>query len=276
MEEVDRRIVAIERDYEHGATYLTMEAVRALAAAASACPPDDGWAPCRTRVAEALAAAKPAMAGVRNATRRLLRELLEAGPVDGGAHASAFAESLLREIRDATDSAASHAAGLMPDGATVATCSYGSAVLRVLKKAQQRGDRLRATVFEPRAEADAHGRRLANELSREGIESSIEPAITREAVEAIDVALIGADAVTPGFVVNGTPSLELARAVEGRVPFYVVCEPLKLAADIDVELGYDHVPIALVTAVVTEDGLMTKDDIMRRAGGPAWAFNPAH
>ncbi len=64
--EIERRIVALGDDRDHGATYLAMEAVRVLAAAAGAYEPGPDWGDRLAEVAGRLAAAKPAMAGVKN------------------------------------------------------------------------------------------------------------------------------------------------------------------------------------------------------------------
>ena len=82
-EELDARIAALERDLEHGAGFLTERGVEILGDACAALPPER-WPDELPRVAERVAAAKPAMAGLRNALGLLLRDLLELGPDEGG------------------------------------------------------------------------------------------------------------------------------------------------------------------------------------------------
>ena len=82
------------------------------------------------------------------------------------------------------------------------------------------------------------------------------------------LALVGADAVAPGCIVNGTPTLALAQASKGRIPFYVVCETVKMVAQAVAAPGYDAVPIELVTAVVTEDGAHSPEEVGRRLSVP--------
>ena len=78
-EALDARIAALERDLEHGAGLLTSRGVEILRDACAALP-RERWAEELPRVAERVAAAKPAMAGLRNAVGLLLRDLLELGP----------------------------------------------------------------------------------------------------------------------------------------------------------------------------------------------------
>ena len=57
------------------------------------------------------------------------------------------------------------------------------------------------------------------------------PQAAGAALEDAQLALIGADAVTPGLLINGTPSQSLAQAAAGRVPFYAVCETVQFTRD---------------------------------------------
>ena len=53
----------------------------------------------------------------------------------------------------------------------------------------------------------------------------------------------------------------------GKVPFYVVCESIKLIDDVETAAGYDRVPFDLVTGVIAEEGTLTRSDVRRRLGG---------
>ena len=269
MEGIDERIAEVERDREHGATFLTAEAVRVLGVAAEAYPPSDDWDSRLTEVAERLADAKPSMAGLRNAVYRLHGQVLELGAAEGKRAARTLAERLLAELRDAAETAASNAAAHLPDVVMVATGSYSSAVLRVCLMARKLGKEVRVVVFEPLEEQEAPGHRLFHDLAGQGFEALLKGAVTDGGLEAVDVVLVGADAVTPGYVVNGSPSLALARAARDRVPFRVVCETVKFTDGVRLRLGYDRVSMALVEAIVTEDGPQTPGDVRRRveAGG---------
>ena len=268
MEEIEQRVAAIARDAAHGATFLTEEAVWVLGAAAVSWAEDTCWAEHLADVARRLAEAKPAMAGLRNACHRLLNRLLELGPGEGRTEARKQSGALVACLRDAATHAAEHAARLLPDNGAVATCSYGSAVLRACGKARERGKVLTVLVIEPCPGPEAYGNRLAKELADGGTPAAVvDERGVDDAMARVRLALVGADAVTRAHVVNGAPTLALARAADGRVPLYVVCETIKFTPDVPATPGYDRVPLALVSGIATEDGLLTGEEAGRRAYG---------
>jgi len=268
VEDVDRRIAAIRHDREHGATYLTMDAVRTLGDAAATCDQGAFWPGRLTGVAERLAGAKPTMAAVRNATLQLLRQLLALGAAEAPRHSQRLVEQLLAELQASAEAAAANAARLLPGGATFITCSYSSAVLRTARQAQGEGAVLRALVLEDASERESPGYRLAAELEQAGLSVEvISSAAGADAVGRAHLALVGADAVTSTVVVNGAPTLALAEAATGQVPLYVVCEMVKFIPDIPAGPGYDRVPLRLVKGIVTEDGLLASTDVEGQLDG---------
>ena len=272
-EDVELRIDAIERDTEHGAAFLTAEAVRALGDAARAYDAGAGWEPFVTQFADRLAAAKPAMAGLRNATRRLLGQLVGLGPLKGRREAQRLSEKLLADLLAASESSAANGARLLPSVGTILTCSYSSAVVRVCLKARGEDKSLVAMVYGPSTDVGAPGPRLAAELAGRGFSTRLVGDLdVHDAVSRSQAVLIGADAVTPAFVVNGTPSLSLAEGASGRIPVYVVCETVKLAREATAPTGYDRVPLWLVTGVVTEEGVLEPENIDRFVERPVLRF----
>ena len=266
---IARRIAAIGEDREHGSTLLTLKAVRVLGEAAEGALSDARWAWDLARTARQLADAKPAMAGVRNASAQLLGRLLALGPVEGRRQATTLAEGLVTALREASASAAARAASLLPQDAAVATCSFSSAVLETLRAATEQGKGAHVLVLESGRSPAAHGLRLAASLREAGVDVEVVPGnAATDAVRRATLALVGADAVAPGCIVNGTPTLALAQASKSRIPFYVVCEMVKMVAQVVAAPGYDAVPIELVTAVVTEDGAHSPEEIGRRLSVP--------
>lgn len=265
MEDIEHRIAAIQHDHAQGATFLAMEAARTLAAAAVAFHGEGEWGHHVRSVAQRLAAARPAMAAVGNATGLLLAQVLELGPEAARAQAPRLAERLIRDMEAAADQAAREAAALLPQWATVLTCSYSSAVLRTLRRAHASGKQVRALALASGSGPESHGQRLASELDSAGVRAEVvaDEALA-EAVARAQVALIGADAVTPRCVVNGAPSLHLAQAARGRIPLYVVCETIKFAHEAPETPGYDQVPLSLVDGIATEVGLLRPADVPAR------------
>ncbi|MEN6296245.1 MAG: hypothetical protein ABFD61_08990 [Chloroherpetonaceae bacterium] len=73
-------------------------------------------------------------------------------------------------------------------------------------------------------------------------------------INYIDLGMIGADAVIDNnYVINGTPSLLLAEnLLGGNHPFYSIAEKLKFTDDIEIEEGFDKIPIKYITKIITE------------------------
>ena len=81
MQEIASQIAAIRADTEHGATFLTQEALTVLKDAATVIPEDTSWEDSLTWVGKTLTEAKTPMAGLANATDRFLQKLLKLGPL---------------------------------------------------------------------------------------------------------------------------------------------------------------------------------------------------
>ena len=113
------------------------------------------------------------MASVRNATRRLLHQLLTLGPEKGRRRALSLARRLAAQLQASADAAAVNASHLISRGTTVITCSYSSAVIRAVQHAQQSGKAPVPTILEPADDDASHGARLARELRAAGVEARL-------------------------------------------------------------------------------------------------------
>ena len=137
--------------------------------------------------------------------------------------------------------------------------------MRACEKARDAKKTVEVLAFERQGDQGGHGRRLAAEMATLGFATMVVGDLpARDASGWAPVALIGADAATPQFVVNGASSLALARAAQGRMPFYVVCESVKFAGEASPQTGYDRVQHQLLTGIVTEEGVLTPADVGRR------------
>ena len=273
-EELDARIAALERDLEHGAGLLTQRGVEILRDACAALP-RERWDAELPEVAGRIVAAKPAMAGLRNAVALLLRESLELGPETDDAAVRDLAWRITDGLRRVGDMAADNAAAVLGPDTNVATCSYSSAVTRTLVAAARFGPPGSVVVYEPRNGPDTPGARLAGAIEAAGWPASLHQGPASEVVERADLVLVGADAVTTGALVNGSPTAELAVAAVDRIPFYVVCETIKFTDDAATAPGYDRVPLNQVTDVITENGRLSRPtipDYLSRRGRavPRW------
>ncbi len=150
---------------------------------------------------------------------------------------------------------------MVPARSSVFTCSYSSLALSTLARAHP----YTIQVYVSQGEYEEHGLRMADNLKERNMTTEIvRESLKDEHFESLSMAIVGADSVTPEFVVNGSPSLELAQAIHGYVPFYVVCESIKFAHEVEVMPGYDRVPIELVAGIITEDGVIAPRSLERR------------
>jgi ribose 1,5-bisphosphate isomerase len=293
--EIVSLIDEIRNDKVHGASELARQAAKVLKVAAEQSQADSAKAFLleQREVGERLMSARPAMAPVFNIVNGLFNKV--AGKAEGMDLDSVrrFTISTVEEaISDslwAIAQIAQYGAGLIVDGDKIMTHSYSSTVVATLEAAfaKYRG----IEVITTRSGAGRAGEKIAQELRRYGISVTfIDDAAMGLCLSAVNKAVVGADRVcADGKVVNGVGTYRLALAAErAGIPFYVLCEALKFAprlrsdeVDLEeeepsgvVESGrlspkvrvknprFDITPLELVTGIVTENGLLTPEEVI--------------
>ncbi len=298
MGEAQRGIERLRSDREHGASWLSREAARLLARLTTMVPEAEATERLALvrQTARELAQARPSMAALANTVARISR----AGADENGvpqakpatqrlARIHAEAARLIAAWDTATDRIAAYARPLL--AGTVYTLSRSDTVETALTRlAKSDGDRIvrRAIVGESRPGGE--GIAAAEALARAGLDVTLAPDAAMGAfISEASAVVLGADSIrADGSVVNKVGSYPLALvAREVGVPVYVLAETLKIAAPDfplvfeplewpekpqsplpGVELrsvGFERVPAALITGIVTEDGLLDAAQITRRA-----------
>jgi translation initiation factor eIF-2B subunit delta len=233
-------------------------------------------------VARAVGEAQPSMAAVWHVALAALRDVREPGALDEFERRWRRAGAAM--VRTAVDN-------LAPGAGTslhVVTCSFSGSVLACLRAISRRAA-LRVSCAEGRPALE--GRRLAAALAAEGIaaeaftDAGIGEALWRARGRA-DVVLVGADAVSPEWVVNKCGSGMLAAsAARVGVPVYVaatrdkfvdarVAGLLRIVEHDPSEVWdgpppgvavrnvyFERMPIDLVSAVITDAGTLSGDMI---------------
>lgn len=278
MQEVQRRIELVRNDREHGSRWLVRETIALLRDIAI----DESIAP-EQRLRELhgagveLAQARPAMAAIAGAVARILN-------APGGLPAMAReAVDLLAAYDAAPERIASFACPLLKG--TLLTLSISGTMLSVLQTCAANIERVIVLESRPRYE----GRETAAELAKHGIAVTL---ITDAQADIFlpfsQVVVVGADSVlADGGVLNKAGTALLAWAAHGHgVPFYTLCETLKISAqhwkgDLsqleEKEAGevlaapsagvsvrnfyFDYTPPQLVTGVITERGILDRQQI---------------
>jgi ribose 1,5-bisphosphate isomerase len=277
MQQIEQRIATIREDREHGSRWLVRETIMILRDLAQEQATTEEEQLLRLYLyGRELAQARPAMAAIASAVGRVLS-------VQGGTAAIAQkAQDLLADYESATERIATYAQPYLKGH--LLTCSISGTVLPVLTQNRQSIEQVTVLEGRPRYE----GRETARTLSNAGI------AVTLITDAQADIFLphcqgivVGADSIlADGGVINKAGTALLAWAAQGHsIPFYVLCESLKIApyswsdehlleekepeevleqpiAGVTVRNFYfDHTPYHLVTKIITERGILQLQDI---------------
>src|SRR6266567_4937511 len=282
MEDFTKRIARVREDREHGSRWLVHETISILYDLATS---STGTQSERTQrllqAGQELAHARPAMAAIAGAVVRIL------GAPDGLEEKAHAAEQLLCAYDTAIERITGHARPLLTG--TLMTHSLSGTVLEVLSACAFQIDQVIVLEGRPRYE----GRDVAIALSKAGINVTLitdaQAAIFLPQCHAV---VVGADSVLAnGDVLNKAGTALVAWAARGqRIPFYVLCETLKISprpwsADLTQleekepqevlqqpikgvtvrNFYFDRTPAKLVTRIVTEQGLMGRRAIKQVA-----------
>lgn len=278
MDNLEERIAMVRNDREHGSRWLVHETISILHDVATQpdSSPEEGLRQLQ-HAGEELAQARPAMAAIAGAVRRILRAT---GGLEGIARAAA---QLLKEYDTAIERITGHARPLL--NGTVMTHSLSGTVLEVLTACLSQIEQVIVLEGRPRYE----GREVALELSKSGASITlITDAQAGIFLPWCHAVVVGADSILAnGDVLNKAGTALLAWAARGhRIPFYVLCETLKISPEgwtgnltqleekeatevleqqipgVTVRNFYfDRTPFRLVKSVITEQGIMGRKEI---------------
>lgn len=282
-------IQAIRDDREHGASWLARAAARALQQAGR--PRDDvspaAWDAMLKTVAQRLVAARPSMAAVANVAAAIWNAgQQESLPSARQQTILAMAERLASQDETTRQALLAHAATLI--NGSVYTMSRSGTVEDILRELGQR--HMIETVIAAESRPGGDGVALARALAQSGLSVTLiaDTACGIFIHEALCIVL-GADSLrADGSLVNKVGSYPLAlMAHEAGKPVYVVCETLKIAApDFPLTLEemdpaevlpepvagvtarnpyFDVTPAPLITAYITENGVLNRSEIARHA-----------
>jgi translation initiation factor 2B subunit (eIF-2B alpha/beta/delta family) len=259
------RLEEIRKDRASGAAKLTLVAATVLIECAQTAPESVG------EVALELTGAQPAMGPIFNLTRRVLK----------CSDVLATCGEFLESMEHSAALVAGNAAALIQDGMTVMTHSFSSTVREACRQAYRQGRRFSAICPESRPVCE--GVAMAASLGAQGIQATViaDAAIYR-CLPGVQLVWVGADAISSRGVFNKTGTSLLALAAHERgVPVYVLCssdkflpasyepppeEPKNPHEILERELPhvaalnyyFDLTPLALLTGVVTEEGILTQ------------------
>ena len=275
--DIRKSVNAIKQDRTHGASWLTAAAIRVLldacdAAAATAGPKFSDEV---LEIAGALLTVRPGMTSISNYALRFAEEFKPAAaesrsPANLQKKGYAIASRLNQAHEKSLQQIPVKAAQLIKNRSIIMTCSYSDSVCSALEHARSKGMDFKVLAVQSLFHKISYGQMMAERLGKAGISCRLVPddQLRWQAARA-RMILMGADAVSlQGWLLNGSPSYELARVAAGRkVPVYAVCSKSKfdprgfLASLREPEAGFDMVPLDLLAGIVTESGLCTAKDV---------------
>ena len=282
METQNERIAMIRNDREHGSRWLVRETISLLYDIASQpnSSPEEHMQQLQ-RAGDELANARPAMAALAGAVRRILNA---PGGLEGMISEAA---KLLSELDSAIEHITGYARPFLTG--TIMTHSLSGTVLEVLTNCLSQIEHFIVLEGRPRYE----GREVARLLSQK--KASITLITDAQAdifLPQCHAVVVGADSILAnGDILNKAGTALLAWAARGhRIPLYVLCETLKISpqswsgdltqleekepAEV-LEQGmpgvsirnfyFDRTLSRLITAVITEQGILEKKEIAQIA-----------
>jgi len=280
MENQNERIARISNDREHGSRWLVRETISILydIATQPSSSPEENVRQLHYAGNE-LANARPAMAALAGAVRRILNA---PGGLEGMAREAA---KLLNEFDSAIEYITSYARPFLTG--TIMTHSLSGTVLEVLTTCLSQIEHIIVLEGRPRYE----GREVARELSTGNASITlITDAQADIFLPQCHAVVVGADSILAnGDILNKAGTALLAWAALGhRIPFYVLCETLKISPHswsgdlsqleekeptevleqpipgVSVRNFYfDRTLSRLIAGVITEQGIMGKKEIAR-------------
>jgi ribose 1,5-bisphosphate isomerase len=285
IDDIQRRIAQVRNDREHGSRWLVREALLILRdlARTKGASPDEHMHQLLVAARE-LARSRPAMAALSSAVSHVFNV------TEGPAAVAHEADRLLDEYEKAPIQIASYAQRYLKG--RLMTCSVSGTVLDVLAACRSQIEQIIALEGRPRYE----GRVMAQELRQRGFDVTV---ITDAQADIFlpqcQAVVVGADSVLAnGDVLNKAGTALLGWAARGHhIPFYVLCETLKISPQRWLEdpahlqenvhmleekegaevwdqappgiavrnFYFDRTPSALVSAWVTERGVLDQATI---------------
>jgi len=254
MDRQEMRARQLALDRKHGASFLLRQALLILKDEATELPCDNrlNFLEELAAIAQRLQQARPAMAAIRNGLQLFidgLEELKAENRLNEPVEAvSGLVDSIIESLDANYHRTVMNGAQLIKSGEQIISCSFSATVASALIQARAEQKPFSVIIVESLWHDLNYGEMMASTLETGGVDCKLIP-VDRlyDYVNDSSLGLIGADSVlADGSVINGYPSLQLARACFAkRIPFYCLCESHKIASDyppLPLEDGFDIIP----------------------------------
>jgi ribose 1,5-bisphosphate isomerase len=293
-DEIEAQIEGISNNTTDGASELARQAILVMKAATETSEADNtrDFLLEQKEVGKRLIAARRTMASIPNIITRYLREIIKEDRKDNleatKHQAVSLAEEMYRNSMNAVSKIIGSTAELIENRDVILTHSYSSTVVAAIKAIS--GLKKGIKVIVTKSGTGRYGERMARELAEAEIPVMyIDDTTVGLYIPGVNKVLVGADRITAdGKLVNGVGTYIIAAAAKmNNIPVYVLCETLKFDFAIrsskvdleergntglieegvlppDVKISnptFDITPLDLVTAIVSENGVVTDDKL---------------
>lgn len=276
--QIYQKIEKIRTDKIQGASALALRAIDVikLLAEKSRAEKEEDLLKELKEIELALFRVRPQMAPITSNVARVVYEVLEEYKAHPGKLKNLIksaAERRIKEYKEESLRAAEKGADIIKDGERIMTCSYSSTICNTFKMAIKQKKRMNILIIESKFQDKAYGKIMQDKLGLpEGTVELIPDDKIEENILRVNKVLVGADSVlADGSLINGVPTLSLARAAkESSISFYSVCETAKfdllssLSKRSGIEPGFDLIPPQLITAFITEEGLIEPGHVVKK------------
>ena len=250
----DAEINSIKNDYVRGSSEIALHSLDILASAAKRMPLENQKENL-IRLSISLTEAKPAMAALKN----IIKKCVDA--IDIFIEQKDFINALqnikIDYLNSLNECLVLAFDKLFKDKKqlTVATCSYSGTMANLFKKASDNNIELKLFTLESKWGGYDYSSKLIFEMQFYGIEGVIWNFENNDdIINEIDFGIIGADKILKNNgIINGSPSLTLAKKLEKSKPLYVVAESVKNDDKIMTTDGYDFIPNNLITEIISDN-----------------------
>ena len=273
---IAERIDAIRSDEIHGASWLSRQALDAIALAAAEAPVATVESVLRSvrAVLHASATARPEMISIRHWVDRLARAIddltLKIGEPNALREAiEGKARQFAAQAEVTNRRSIENTIARLTEPTSVFTASYSQSVVDAIRLAVQLRKLTHLLIAESvDPSGQMYGRRLALAIVDLALPVEIVPDTEiASRISDVDRIWLGADTILPdGSLLNGVPSLALAKAANAiRIPVEIIGEsakvefpslagPIKNVVVPPGPAGMERVPSELIDVMITEDG----------------------
>lgn len=253
VDAIYQQIDFVRNDVLNGSTTIALHALEIVTATIDVHEKQDVSLP--ERVASMLSDSKPALAAVKVVCNYALQERKRTLDTSETYYSHDIRKKLMHASERTVKKAYAKLFANKEDSYSIATCSFSTNVMRLLKHADKHGYKLQVYIVNSVWQKRNYATILAYELHNTGILSKL---ITfdefKDLRNVLDFCIIGAD----GFddknnTVNGVPSLQFAELANDYCPLYVVAESFKKIDELKTDDGFEYIPSEFITGIISDD-----------------------